>query len=167
MTLSATIAAVDAAVLAEVPTCTFGVGWRVADDHGSPPRVRWLPLADEPGAAPKLSPLATGLQRALCAMPTTFDVECWGEDFEGAVTLRDALVRALHSAVGPQAFALAGGPWARGDALTLGEAVTLRVTLRAYVPETEPTVTQVATVAFDTTGATVGDGVIFVPSDGT
>ena len=105
--------------------------------------------------------------RALVGLSTTFDVECWGEDFEAAVTLRDALVRALHSAVGTQAFALAGGPWARGDALTLGEAVTLRVTLRAYVPETAPTVATVTAVAFDTTGATVGDGVIFVPSDGT
>lgn len=165
MTLSATIAAVDAAVLAEVPTCTFGVGWRVADDQGSPPRVRWLPLADEPGAAPKLSPLATGLQRALCAMPTTFDVECWGEDFEAAVSLRDALVRALHSAAGPSVYAIGAGRWAQGDALTLGESTTLRVTLRAYVPETAPTVATVTTVTPNTSDAADGDGEVFVPSD--
>jgi hypothetical protein len=167
VTITTTIAAVNAAIVAEVAAATSSVGSRVADDHGSPPRVRWIPTGDEPGAAPKFSPLASGLQRALVGLSTTFDVECWGEDFEAAVTLRDALVRALHSAVGTQAFALAGGPWARGDALTLGEAVTLRVTLRAYVPETAPTVATVTAVAFDTTGATVGDGVIFVPSDGT
>ena len=166
MTITSTIAAVNAAIVTEVAAATSSVGSRVADDHGAPPRVRWIPTADEPGVTPKNSPLASGLQRALVGLSTTFDVECWGDDFEAAVTLRDALVRALHSAVGTQAFALAGGPWARGDALTLGEAITLRVTLRAYVPETAPTVVTVAAVAFDTTGATEGDGEIFVPSDG-
>ena len=39
------------------------------------------------------------------------------------------------------------------------------MTLRAYVSETAPTVATVATVAFDTTGATDGDGIILVPSD--
>ncbi len=165
MTLTSTITAVNAAVLAEVAGCTFGVGWRVADDHGAPPRVRWLPVADEPGAAPKLSPLASGLQRALYAVSTTFDVECWGEDFEAAVTLRDALVRSLHSAAGPTVYALSSGRWAQGDALALGEATSLRVTLRAYVPETAPTVATVTTTAFDTSGAVSGDGEVFVPSD--
>lgn len=169
MTLTSTIAAVQTAVAAEVPTATYSLGSKVADDQHAPPRVRWIPVTDEPGPAPKLSPMASGLQRALVGMSTTFDVECWGSDFEGAVDLRDALIRALHtvSGVGPTAYALASGPWARGDALTLGEAVTLRVTLRAYVPETAPTVHTVATVAFDTSGASQGDGEIFVPSDGT
>lgn len=165
MTLSATITAVNATVLAEVAGTTFSVGSKVADDHGSPPRVRWVPVADEPGAAPKLSPLASGLQRAVRAIATTFDVECWGADFEAAVTLRDALVRALHSAAGPSVYTLAAGRWAQGDALTLGEATSLRVTLRAYVPETAPTVATVTTTAFDTSGATSGDGEVFVPSD--
>jgi hypothetical protein len=166
VTITSTIAAVNAAVVLEVAAATSSVGSRVADDHVAPPRVRWIPTGDEPGAAPKFSPLASGLQRSLVGLSTTFDVECWGEDFEGAVTLRDALIRALHSVVGPQAFALAGGPWARGDALTLGEAVTLRVTLRAYVSETAPTVVTVTAVDFDTTSAIAGDGLIFVPSDG-
>ena len=92
MTITSTIAAVNAAIVTEVAAATSSVGSRVADDHGAPPRVRWIPTADE--------------------------------------------------------------------------AITLRVTLRAYVPETAPTVVTVAAVAFDTTGATEGDGEIFVPSDG-
>ena len=79
----------------------------------------------------------------------------------------DAVVRALRSTVGPAAHALGAGRWANGDALTQGEAVTHRVTLRAYVSETAPTVATVTAVAFDTSGATAGDGVIFVPSDNT
>lgn len=165
MTLSATIADINAAVLAEVAGCTFSVGARVADDQASPPRVRWVPIVDEPGAVPKNSPLATGLQRALVGMPTTFDVECWGEDFEAAVLLRDALVRSLHAVVGPSSYALAAGRWAQGDALTLGESTSLRVTLRGYVPESAPTVATVTAVAFSTSGATDGDGEMLVPSD--
>lgn len=165
MTLSTTIAAINAAVLAEVAGCTFSVGSRVADDQSDYPRVRWVPIVDEPGPAPKNSPIASGLQRALMGMPTTFDVECWGEDFEAAVLLRDALVRSLHSVVGPASYALGAGRWAQGDALTRGESTSLRVTLRGYVPEASPTVATVTTVAFDTSGATDGDGAVLVPSD--
>lgn len=165
MTLSTTIAAVNAAVALEVAGLSTSVGARLADDHVAPPCLRWIPSSDEPGAAPKRSPLASGLQRALVGLDTAFDVDCWGLDFEGAIILRDALIRALVSVVGPTAFVLGTGTWARGDALTLGESVTLRVTIRGYVPETAPTVATVATVAFDTTGAVAGDGQILIPSD--
>ena len=74
-------------------------------------------------------------------------------------------MRALRSTVGPAAHAFGAGRWANGDALTQGEAVTHRVTLRAFVSETAPTVATVTAVAFDTTGATDGDGIILVPSD--
>lgn len=165
MTLSTTIAAVNAAVALEVAGLSTSVGARLADDHVAPPCLRWIPTSDEAGAAPKRSPIASGLQRALVGIDTLFDVECWAADFETTITLRDALVRALHSVVGPTAFALGTGTWARGDALTLGESVTMRVTIRGYVPETAPTVATIATVAFDTTGAVAGDGQILIPSD--
>ena len=165
MTISTTIASVNAAVLAEVAGTAFTVGARVADDQSAPPCVRWVPVSDEPGPPPKRSPIASGLQRALVGLSTAFDVTCWGETFEAAVSLRDALVRALHSVVGPTSYDLATGRWAQGDALTLGEAITLRVTLVAYVPETAPTVATITTTAFDTSGAVAGDGEVFVPSD--
>lgn len=165
MTLSTTIAAVNAAVLLEVPGLVTSVGSRLTDDHQSPPCLRWVPVSDEPGPAPKFSPLASNLQRALVGLDTVFEVECWGSDFESAVTLRDALVRALHGTVGTTAFALAAGNWTRGDALTLGESVTLRVTLRCYVPETAPTVATITVVAFDQSGAVAGDGQILIPDD--
>lgn len=165
MTLSATIATINAAVLAEVAGCLFTVGSRDADRHAAPPCVRWVPLDDEPGPAPKKSPLASGLQRALVGLDTTFDVECWGATFEDAVTLRDALVRALHASPGPTGYAIGRGRWAQGGTLTLGESVTMRVTLRAYVPETAPAVAVISTTAFDTSGAVAGDGEVFVPSD--
>ena len=85
--------------------------------------------------------------------------------FEAAASLRDALVRALHSAAGPNVYAIGAGRWAQGDALTLGESTTLRVTLRAYVPETAPTVATVTTVTPNTSDAADGDGEVLVPSD--
>lgn len=167
MSLTTTIAAVNAAVAAEVSGTSSSLGARVADDLGAPPRLRWTPISDDPTPAPKQSASADGLSRAIVGIDATYDVECCGADYESTLTLRDALVRALRSTVGPAAWALGAGRWANGDALTQGEAVTHRVTLRAYVSETAPTVATVATVAFDTTGATDGDGEVFVPSDNT
>jgi len=165
VTLSSTIAAVNAAVAVEVPGTASSVGWAEADDAGAAGRVRWLPISDDPTAAPKLSATTDGLSRALVGLSSTFDVECWASTYEATLTLRDALVRALFGVVGSTAFALGSGRWAQGDALTSGASVTLRVTLRAYVSATAPTVATVATTAFDTTGATDGDGILFVPSD--
>lgn len=165
MTISTTIAAVNAAVAVEVSGTASSVGWDTADDAGSTGRVRWLPISDDPTAAPKLSATADGLSRALVGLSSTFDVECWAATYEATLTLRDALVRALFGVVGPTAFALGSGRWAQGDSLTSGTSVTLRVTLRAYVSATAPTVATVATVAFDTTGAVTGGGEILVPSD--
>ena len=165
MSLTSTITAVCAAVAVEVSGTTYSIGARVADDLGAPPRLRWTPISDDATPAPKQSATGDGLSRAIVGIDATFDVECCGADYEATLTLRDALVRALRSVVGPAAHALGAGRWANGDALTQGEAVTHRVTLRAFVSETAPTVATVATVAFDTTGATDGDGIILVPSD--
>lgn len=167
MSLTTTITAVCVAVAAEVSGTTSSLGARVADDLGAPPRLRWVPVSDDPTPAPKQSATGDGLSRAIVGIDATFDVECCGADYESALTLRDALVRALRSVVGPAAHAFGAGRWANGDALTQGEAVTHRVTLRAYVSAAAPTVATVATTAFDTTGATDGDGVILVPSDNT
>jgi len=165
MTLTSTITAVNTAVAAEVSGATYSLGARVADDLGAPPRLRWVPVSDDPTPAPKQSATANGLSRAIVGLDATFDVECCGADYEAALTLRDALVRALRSTVGPAAHTLGAGRWASGDAMTQGEAVTHRMTLRAFVSETAATVATVATVAFDTSAAVAGDGVIFVPSD--
>ena len=167
MTISTTIDAVNTAIAAEVSGTTSSVGWADADVAGSTGRVRWLPISDEPTAAPKLSATSNGLSRALVGLSSTFDVECWAASYEATLTLRDALVRALFATVGSTAFALGAGRWAQGDALTSGASVTLRVTLRAYVSAAAPTVATVATTAFDTSAAVAGDGVIFVPSDNT
>ena len=167
MSLTSTITAVCVAVAVEVAGTTYSIGARVADDLGAPPRLRWVPVSDDPTPAPKQSATANGLSRAIVGLDATFDVECCGADYEGTLTLRDALVRALRSTVGPAAHALGAGRWANGDALTQGEAVTHRVTLRAFVSETAPTVATVTAVAFDTSAAVAGDGVIFVPSDNT
>jgi len=165
MTLTSTITAVNTAVAVEVAGTTYSLGARVADDLGAPPRLRWVPVSDDPTPAPKQSATSNGLSRAIVGIDATFDVECCGTDYESALTLRDALVRALRSTVGPAAHTLGAGRWASGDALTQGEAVTHRVTLRAFVSETAPTVATVATVAFDTSAAVAGDGEVFVPSD--
>jgi len=165
MSLTTTIASVNTAVAAEVSGTSSSIGARVADDLGAPPRLRWIPVSDDPTPAPKQSATSNGLSRAIVGIDATFDVECCGADYESALTLRDALVRALRSTVGPAAHTLGAGRWANGDALTQGEAVTHRVTLRAYVSATAPTVATVATVAFDTTGAVTGGGEILVPSD--
>ena len=167
MTVTSTIAAVNAAVVVEVTDATTSLGARVADDLGTPPRIRWIPISDEPTAAPKMSATSNRLSRAILGISATFDVECHGATYEAALTLRDALVRALRSVVGLTAYAVGSGRWATGDALTQGEAITHRVTLNSYVSEASPTAATIATVALDTTGATAGDGVIFVPSDGT
>lgn len=165
MSLTSTITAVNTAVAAEVSGASSSIGARVADDLGAPPRLRWTPISDDATPAPKQSATGDGLSRAIVGIDATFDVECCGADYESTLTLRDALVRALRSVVGPAAHALGAGRWANGDALTQGEAVTHRVTLRAFVSETAPTVATVTAVAFDTTGATDGDGIILVPSD--
>ena len=47
----------------------------------------------------------------------------------------------------------------------MGESTTRRVTLRAYVPETAPTVATVTTVTPNTSDAADGDGEVLVPSD--
>ena len=165
MSLTSTITAVNTAVAAEVSGTSSSIGARVADDLGAPPRLRWVPVSDDPTPAPKQSASADGLSRAIVGSDATFDVGCCGAPYASTLTLRDALVRALRSTVGPAAHAFGAGRWANGDALTQGEAVTHRVTLRAFVSETAPTVATVTAVAFDTTGATDGDGIILVPSD--
>ncbi len=164
MSFTATIAAINAAVLVEIPTLTFELGSRHRAEREKPPHILWSPIADTYGAAPKQSPMASGLQRALIGLRTAFEVRCWGADYAGAVLLRDAVLRAakLH---GTTSALPSAGQWAAPDALDQGEMVTLRMEFAGYVPEAAPTTPTVATVAFNTTGAVPGDGEILVPSD--
>lgn len=164
MSFTGTISTIMTAVVAEIPTATSDVGSRYGAERTAPPHVLWTPLTDAYGAAPKQSPSAAGLQRALVGVRTTFAVRCWGATYAAAVALRDAVLRAAKLAATTSALPSAGA-WAQPDAMDAGEVVTIRMEFVGYVPEAAPTEETVTTVAFDTSGATAGDGTILVPSD--
>lgn len=165
MSFTDTITAIMAAVAAEVSGTTHAVGAEHDGEHTAPPHVRWIPVADTVAAPPKISPLASHLQRALVGLETRFEVQCWGATYADTCALRDALLRATHIVCSRSAYATDGGAWARGGAITHGQMVTCRIAFRGYVAEAAPTVATVTNTAFDTSGAVQGDGEVFVPSD--
>lgn len=164
-TPSQVITAIMARVVVEIPTATSSVTAADVAKHTSPPHIRWVPDADVYAGAPKR--IGADGARSVLGVNTTWEVTCWGADLDGAFALRDALIRATAlEAHGMVAYG--PGTWNRGGAVTHGEAVTLRITLQGYVPETAPALETITTVHVnDTTGASATDGVLQVGESGT
>lgn len=153
MSFRATIDAIMASVSTEVPSVAWSIGSRSEAAHTSPPSVRWAPVADAIGAAPKRSASTDHLTRVIAGVDTTFRVKCWGVDFDQAEQIRDAVLRGCQKSA--PAFARGErGTWLDSDAITEGEAVEITVILRGFVPESPaPAVVTVTTV--DTTDTEV------------
>ena len=159
-TPSALIAAIMARVVAEIPAATSTLTSSELATNASPPHVRWCPDTDTYGPAPKR--MGTDGARSVLGVDTAWLVECWGADFDGAVTLRDAVLRAT-AAEAHGMVAYGPGQWSKGGTITEGEAVTLRITLKGYVPELPAVLATVTTVhTNDTTGSASGDGLLDV-----
>ena len=135
---------VMADVAAEVAGTTHTVGSRHVAEHGSPPLVRWVPVSEEIGAAPKREASPDRLTRTIAGLDATFRVICWGTDFDQAEDLRDALLRGLHRAAPAYARA-ARAQWLDSEATTHGEAVVLTVVLKGFVPAAAPTTVTITT----------------------
>ena len=159
-TPSAVITAIMARVVAAIPATTSTVTAAELGKHASPPNVRWCPDIDTYGPAPKRNDAAGS--RAILGVNTVWLVECWGATFDDTIALRDAVLRATaleaHDMV-----AYGPGQWTKGGAITDGEAITLRITLQGYVPETAPVLATIdAVYVNDTTGSASGDGLLDV-----
>lgn len=149
-----------ARVIADVPDTTWDTGQRAEAHHGSPPRVVWRPLSDDPVAARK-STITVGGRRShsVVGLWETFQVHCWGEDYAAAVALRDAVLRAVHH--------LCAGSWrpVRGDwmptgEMTLGEESAFRIALRTTIYDRAATPAHVTSVAIEPATDTPGDGLL-------
>lgn len=153
-----TLGDIMARVIADVPGTTWDAGQRAEAHHGSPPRVVWRPTSDEPTGARK-STVTIGGRRShsVVGLLETFQVHCWGESYDDAVALRDAVLRAAHH--------LCAGSWrpVRGDwtptgEMTLGEECVFRIALRTTIYDRAATTAQVTSVAIEPATDTPGDG---------
>lgn len=68
------------------------IGERHFDEHGTPPRIIWLPTSD----SFKPTRLAGGTPRPLWDLVATYSIHVWGPDIDGARQLEMDLVASLH-----------------------------------------------------------------------
>lgn len=152
MSLRSVITDIMERVALEVSSVTHSVGAREAEAHCAPPNVRWVPISDAIGPAPKRAASSDHLTRTIAGLDTSFRVLCWGADFDGAELLRDAVLRGCQY-VAPSYALGTRGVWVESGAITEGELVELSVTLRGFVPESpSPTVATITTTDTTDTG---------------
>lgn len=158
--MSVTLDDIMARVIDEVTGTTWDTGQRAEARYGSPPRVVWRPISDEPVGARK-STVTVGGRRShsVVGLWETFQVHCWGANYAAAVTLRDAVLRAVHH--------LCAGSWrpVRGDwmptgEMTLGEESVFRLSLRTTIYDRAATPAHVTSVAIEPATDTPGDGLL-------
>lgn len=147
-----------AAVALEVSGVTWDVGARAAPEHGTPPRVTWVPDRDRPGVPRKYSRTSSGRRsRAVVGMWELFEVHCWGADYDATVALRDSVLRVVHRLC-TGAWRHEGGEWARPGAVSLGEMSVQRIALLSTVFDAATVTAHVTSVGLDTVTDTPGDG---------
>ena len=116
--------------------------------EADPPRIVWDPTTDS-----FMPPQARGSDRAELRVFYTcesgVDIHCWGEDTPGALVLRDAVVQALRTKLGPN-IELAGGRWLKPELVHSGRVYVLSFRINIPVTEAAPTGERVVTVTAET-----------------
>jgi hypothetical protein len=156
-------AAVMADVIAAIPTATSEVSTRGLPEHGSPPRVIWVPGDDEWGAPQKRPRAGYATGRSLATCVAGVDLHCWGATRNDTWTLVRAVVRALVTRLGgaESSARIRRGRWvAVTGAMTAGEAYVLSIAVALDVPALPdpPTSATPTSAAITATGAVAGDG---------
>lgn len=103
--------------------------------NGKPPRIVMLPTGG-PGGSGRIGPggARSSNPRALRERNVAIDFHCWGADFDGAETLLEELISALHSfAVGSYEFAEELWPEGNADVSAYGRLVVVRLVVRTPV----------------------------------
>ena len=112
----------------------FGVKHR--GRHDLPNRYVWVPTKTREA---KKGTLRGGTnERALYDVEEAFEVDCWGESYEAALTMRNDLVHAMKLAIGTAApLRFDDCEWEEGgeDETTLGHVLTCRFAIASVVPD--------------------------------
>lgn len=141
------------------------VSTRAIAEHGAPPRVVWVPSADEFKGAQKNPRGGSSAQHSLMTRECGVTLVCWAETVEATEDLVEMLVRHLVRAagVGSLGITIQRGQWvSEAGASQLGEGYALSITFPVDVRAqgaTPPTRPATVTPVLDTSGTgTPGDG---------
>lgn len=136
------------AVTAAIPSsvispdaCLFGEENLQAE--ANPPRIVWVPTTDSYGVPQQRGSDRSEL-RALYTCQSGVDIHCWGEDTPGTLVLRDAMLRAIRSTLGPN-LVPNGGHWLRAEVVHSGRVYVLSLQLMIPVTEAAPSTTGTGT----------------------
>lgn len=140
------------------------VSTRAVSEHGSPPRVVWVPTTDDFQGAQKGPRGGSSAQHSLMTRVCGVSLVCWAATVDATEDLVEMLVRHLARAAGVGAVGITfqRGQWvSEAGHSQLGEGYALSITFpvdvraQAATPPARPTVTP----TLDTSGTgTPGDG---------
>jgi len=145
------------------PALALLIGPEFLTEHDAPPRVVWVPATDAYGDGTQHgTPGVRRDRKTVKSNAAVYAVHCWGRDYDGARTLRDALLVAAHEVAGASMDG-ATGEWLygeRGAWIQDGRVLVVRLTIAEPItagPWTFAPVTDEAVLP-PAGGAVPGDG---------
>lgn len=140
MTLTSVIKSIQQQLADDGIDVPILIGPEHLSEHSSPPRIVLVPTSSSYEAPDRIG----GVEQAIHTRLARSQIACWGEDYEQAEALSNAVIRALYKVFGGANYELTNGGWLESKEVTLlGRVYTLDIAIRLPVCLEESTTARI------------------------